>query len=196
MCSQKRTSILKWVFFILCFSLLCTSCKSAQDWMPLVTGKTWRYVAKTPLRSGTYRVRVTGETRVGLVRGYLLASESGNTKMAWSRNSLVVSQIGGIEFYPPLTLLKPLEGKTSWTYTGTIKTPFAEESSRIRISQEPAELTIGGISHPTILVTLTMFFQNQNIEWKTWFAEGRGILRQEQRNNGRFALSLELIRED
>lgn len=159
-------------------------------------GKSWRYVAKTPLRSGTYRLRVNGETRVGLERGYLLESESGNTKMAWSRNSLVVSQMGGIEFHPPLTLLKPTEGKTSWTYSGTVKTPFAEENTRIRIMQEPAELKIGGISHSTILVTLTMRFQKQDIEWKNWFEKGRGILRQEQRNNGRFALSMELIRED
>jgi len=164
--------------------------------MPLVTGKSWRYVVKTPLRSGTYRIRVNGETRVGLERGYLLESESGDTKMAWSKNSLYVSQMGGIEFNPPLVLLKPSEEKTSWTYTGTIKTPFTEEHSKIRIVQEPTELKIGGISHPTLLVTLTMRFQKQDIEWKNWFERGKGILRQEQRNNGRFAMSLELIREE
>lgn len=164
--------------------------------MPLVPGRSWRYVAKTPSRSGTYRVRVNSETKVGLERGYLLESDGGNTKMAWSKNSLYVSQMGGIEFSPPLILLKPTEGKTMWTYSGTIKTPFIEERSQIRIVQEPAELKIGSISHDTILVTLTLRFQKQDIEWKNWFEMGRGILRQEQRNNGRFVLGLELIEEE
>ncbi len=160
--------------------------------MPLKEGREWSYLVHDDLGSRVMTVRAGETVRVGPASGRLLMGEGGDSRMAWSGGELLVSEFSAMRFDPPLVLLKPEQEETTWRFEGLCMGRRGEGRVTAHISQKPAALNLSGQEVSTLLVTLTMTFQNQEIELKTWFEQGRGIVRQEQQNDGERVLFLVL----
>lgn len=113
--------------------------------------------------------------------------------MAWSDGRLLISDLPAIRFDPPVPMLDPSAPTSGRRWSGTcLSRGFADRATAM-IEQRPARLTVGGTERDTLLVTLEMTFRGQVLQVKTWFADGLGILRQEQSVDGKRLVALEWI---
>jgi hypothetical protein len=176
-----------WGLFALCFA----GCSGSAAWMPLSSGREWQYLVREADR--VIEVRCTERARVGLHNGWQLEGEGGRARMAWVDGELICSEMSAMRFEPPIVLLKPANERSVWSYHGRGMSNTRSAPISMTVAQAPAKLRLGASDRETLLVTLSGRFGDTQIQLKTWFERGEGILRQEQRNGGDLVLSMELV---
>lgn len=159
--------------------------------MPMRQGREWTYLV--PQASSTMTVKAISQVRVGTGSGWLLSAEGGSSRLMWQGGKLLASELGAMKFDPPLALLQPDTPRNAWEWKGTAASRMKSFKTAIRAAQEPEKLKISGVQRDTLAVTLQFRIGDDDIEMKTWFERGSGILAQEQRNNGELASSLTLL---
>lgn len=173
--------------------LFLQSCTNQKLWFPLEINKEWTYIVHAPFGGRVYKAKVVGKNRVGVMEGYKISGIGGELLAAWSGNELVASQISGVRFHQPITLLKPYTEHTTWTYKGMCTNRSIPTEANLQMVQKPEILKSPSAEKQTLKVTLTGTIGSTPIELITWFAKGKGIIRQEQRENGKLMVWLELI---
>ena len=94
---------------------------------------------------------------------------------------------------PPLPLLKPGSSVSKWRYKGSASSRGKSAEVVATIVQKPDKIKLAGTERETLLTVLTMDFRGAQIELKTWFEKGEGIIMQEQRNNGELIVAMKLL---
>lgn len=161
--------------------------------MPLREGQSWRYYAHEATGSRIRNIKVGESCLVGNSHGFKLSGDGGTSKLAWISGELWVSEFAAMRFDPPIVLLKPSSPTSTWNYEGVGTSRVFQQRISVQAKQQPVKLEVMGQTRNTLLVTLSLQFQNKTIELETWFQKGLGILKQEQRVDGIRVFALEWI---
>lgn len=117
----------------------------------------------------------------------------GENRLAWVGSTLVASKLGGVIYEPPITILNPasLSDKISWKGTMTIagKSILAEAE----LAQSSSKYTISSVQYAAIRTTLTVETPGKTITTDSVYANGLGLVSQEERLNGKFTAMIEYL---
>ena len=169
---------------------LAVSCGPAdRSLMPLRTGTVWTYAVERDFDSSVAEWRVVGPAPVGSAGGFELRSPLGASRLAWSGERLVASQLSGTRYEPPLPILAP-DG-TAWA--GTVAGPTGTSQARAKIDREETTEETDGRKRKVTVSAVTIQSTGWEAQVTTWFVAGVGAVRQEQRTDGRLDVRAELI---
>lgn len=159
--------------------LLLVGCGSnTQDNFPLAEGNEWNYVVRLDGDIAYQQIRVVGRSAVGPHNGWLLESDMGDSRLAWDGDTLLAAEMAGVRYTPPIPIFAP-DGE-SWS--GVVRTAEDEYEATATMETSRKKLDVAGRPHQTVMCVLTLDAGEEPIQLTTWFFEGLGILRQEQRS--------------
>ncbi len=156
---------------------------TAGNYLPMAVGDTWSYQSRTGLNSSVVDLRVARKLPVGSGPGFELVCQAGASRLAWRGDTLVASQLAGTFYSPPVPVFVPA-GKTPVAWEGTVTQMGKSTQAKGAASVADSEAKAGSKTVPAKQVTLTIESGGTQTEVTTWFVNGLGIVRQEQRING------------
>ncbi len=163
-------------------------------YMPLSKDSQWTYTVQLGFRSTVAEVKTANRIPVGGGEGWRLNGSQGSTSLAWTGSRLVASELSSTRYEPPLTLLDTSlrkDGQRQWD--GTMTTAGKSVEAEIILTQSYEKRRVGGQDWNTIRARHEVSFEGKQMEIITWFAPNIGILRQEQRLDGKLTHSLEWL---
>jgi hypothetical protein len=165
----------------------------ASSYMPLEKGREWKYLISTPSGSSVASMTVVEKIRVGLTMGWKISGDKGENRLAWSGAELVASELSAAQFDPPITLLKANSESETWHWEGVCRSRGFEAKATADCDQKADKIKIAGSDRVCLLSVLRLRFRDSIIELRTWFQSGVGVVRQEQRMDGKLMVALEWI---
>jgi len=189
--ANRKSSIVNRTLLIL-LPLLLLSCSSGSSLMPSDVGTTWTYKVRTGFGAQhvvdatiTKRLSVTG------AEGFELSGPLGATRMAWKDGTLWAQNFGNAQAMPALPLLHEDRRPSEWK--GILETAIGKERATARLTHANEKLESAGRTISTTRTQLVIKRPRSTTTLTTWFAEGIGIVRQEQRSDGEFELRLDRV---
>jgi hypothetical protein len=161
---------------------------------PLSVGKSWSYMVDSGF--GTTRVeevKVLREVSVDGVKGFELGGNMGQSRLAWKDGVLLAAQLPNATFNPPIPLIVGGEAKARKEWKGLIGAMGKGSHATAVLVQEPSKDTFSGHAVQTTKSTLTIVSGAQRTELITWFKNGEGPIKQEQRTNNILVVKFEQI---
>lgn len=169
-------------------------CGSGGDaFFPLEVGNRWTYSVRAGFLSRVEDVRVERALSVADARGFELAGPMGPSRFVWKQDTLLAEDLPGTRFSPAVPLLVGGSVTASRKWQGIVRTMAGEREARGSLVQASDSLTIAGRSYDTRRTTLTVEGLGPRLELQSWFAEGIGLLRQEQRVGDQLVRSVEYL---
>ncbi len=162
--------------------LLTVGCASRDysDWMPLAQGNHWAYEANLHLKTSVAEVEAVEQVAVGPVKGWLLKSDYGTSRMGWNGDELLASELAGIRFFPPLPTLRPARSEQDWTWEGKVLHMGELVPATASFVQIEDKQTIDGRERDCLKVSATIRIENQpEMTLRTWTTRHLGIVRQD-----------------
>lgn len=176
--------------------VLLAGCRSADDsYMPMEVGRTWTYQARAEFSTSFEPVSVRRQLSVAGAKGFELAGEHGVSRLAWKDGVLYAERWADATLSPPMPILGPEEDHVVRSWSGTVTYAGKSESGTATIRQAPVKVDVGGKKYSVRQSQIKVDMPSKTLEVVTDFAPGIGIVRQEQRTNLKFNLSLELFGE-
>jgi len=151
---------------------------SVEEYMPLGEGNRWTYEVRLDADYFDADMTVERAASVGSARGWLLASDLGQCRMAWSDGELIAAELAGTTYAPPV----PLFAESGREWSGVVTTPTTKSAATARLQRSKEDLKIAGRTYGTVKCVLTLEGSGEKTQLTTWFFPGLGILRQEQRS--------------
>ncbi len=167
-------------------------CDGPPDLMPLEPGRSWTYTVFTGFEKYVEPMKLVRSVAVGDAQGFELKGTFGSARLAWSGTRLVADRLGSARFDPPIPLLV-LDAKGPIAWRGSLDKLSGHGTASATLTQENETVNVGSQPYKSTKSTLSIQSGSTKIELTTWFAPGYGIVRQEQRTNGRQNLSIELL---
>lgn len=172
-------------------------CSTAPNPMPLEIGREWTYAVSAGFQKFVEPVRVVARVPVSKTEGYKLEGPLGTSHLAYEDGKLIASKFANSSFEPPLPLLdtrlKNESKSKSWSWTGSLRSFGYDRPASATISQSRAKVDIAGESIDAIRTDILIRSKSAQIEIRTWFRPGYGIVQQEQRTNRNLIVALQLI---
>lgn len=183
--------------------------QGGPSYMPLVDDKEWTYSVTSPFQSNIIKMGVGKHVSVGGFDGRTLASELGETRLAWDRKRLVASMLANTNFIPPIPLLvadkiperkknREAEFASVELWQGTFESLGRVRRAKATLSERMSPLQIKNEEIETVETVLRVELEGAKedvpLEIRTWFSRKDGIVRQEQRTNRLLIVSMELLR--
>jgi hypothetical protein len=173
-------------------ALLILGCATPQkEMMPLTEDSEWTYQSRAGLRSFIASVEVQDQVPVAGGPGWRLVSDFGESHWAWKDGVLVASLLPFAAFDPPLPMLDPTWNSQPEVWEGIVELPSEPVEGSAEILAETTELEINQQDTPATKITHRMDIGREGLLLETWFVDGIGIARQEQRRGERLELMLE-----
>lgn len=174
--------------------LACAGCRpGGQAFMPLDEGNRWSYSVRAGFLTKVEDIEVRRRLSVADGSGWELGGTMGVSRLAWKDGILVAEDLPSTRFSPALPLLVggQVEAKRQWS--GIMRTLAGAKEAEAQLEQESEKITIGGRTYTTRRAKVTIVGLGAPIELTTWFAEGMGIVRQEQRIGDQLVRSMEYL---
>lgn len=198
--SRPKPILLKQTMALIASVAAVTSlhgCSTAPVPMPLELGREWTYAVSAGFQKFVEPVRVVGRVPVSKTEGYKLEGPLGTSYLAYENGKLIASRFANSAFDPPLPLLDTqLKNDTkpkNWSWNGTMRSFGYDRPASATISQSKAKVDIAGESINAIRTDIVIRSKTAQIEVRTWFRPGYGIVQQEQRTNRNLIVALQLI---
>lgn len=162
-------------------------------------GRSWTYSVDTGLTTFVATTKVERRVPVGGVMGYELRGTMGASRLAWDRRRLVASMLPHTRFNPPLPLAvagakgdakKPF--RAAWR--GNVEWFGKARPATATLEQVSDRVRIGSTEVPATLSTVRLTTEDRNVELQSWFVDGLGLVRQDQRTDGILDVRLEYLR--
>jgi hypothetical protein len=152
--------------------------------MPLHEGAVWTYAFEgVGGLKRTFEMRTARPAPVSSFSGWEIDSDFGVSKMAWSSESLLASELSGARFEPPIILLKPgLGDGDEVTWSGTMRVGGVDKEATAVLSQKSEKIEVENESYQTLRAELLISTKETDLSLLTWYAKGIGIVRQQQRS--------------
>lgn len=177
---------------LLTAAVAVAGCAGDQAWMPLEEGRTWTYRVRGQHYQFVESVTVGESTAVGSALGRTLEGALGHCRLGWIDGELRASLIGTSHFLPELPLFRPDRSDRAWQ--GQLFAAGKAHKATAKLTHKPEKITVAGARYDAIRADLELRYDGHVVEWTSWFSQGVGIVRQEQRTDGSLDVSLELIR--
>ena len=170
---------------------LLAGCGDRTAWMPLKAGNAWSYLARTSLSERVINMRAGRDIAVDGVRGREVSGELGATTYAWKGSQLVMQNLPTGRAEPALPLIDLVSKDQMVKWKGKVTSLGRMLPAEATLSQTNEKTKIGTRTWDTLRSTVALKIGGKQVELVTWFVQGIGIVRQEQRSEGEFVLSLE-----
>lgn len=193
------------LFVNLCGCSAMTSLQGGPSYLPLSEGAKWTYAVTTTFRTPVTDLKVGPKTTVGNTSGRVLSSPLGESRLAWDGPKLIVSQLANCRFNPPITLFRedkiPEKKKQRSQefvdvdeWKGRLESFDVSRPATGALSMRQSKLTIRKKEVSTVETKVLIKTEKGEMEIRTWFERGVGIVKQEQRTNRNLLVSMELLR--
>lgn len=161
--------------------------------MPLASGNSWSYSVRWGLQQRVDEVAVVGRISVAGRSGWLLEGPLGVSRLAWIDGTLLAEELGGIRYAPaiPLASIPLADRQVAWQGLASVDGQLVDASAKLL--QRKAKVQFGGRTYPGLANTLSLQAGGHLIEMESHFVPGVGIVRQDQRIDGRLERALELL---
>lgn len=166
---------------------------SGESFFPMEIGHRWTYSARAGFLSRVEDIRVVGSLSVAGARGFELVGPMGVSRLVWKEGTLLAEDLPGTRFSPAAPLLVGRSTKASRSWRGIVRTMAGEREATGSLVQATDSLTIAGRTYDTRRTTLTIEGLGPRLELQSWFSEGIGLLRQEQRVGDQLVRSIEYL---
>lgn len=177
---------------------LCASlpgCGSRNEaYFPLRQGAEWTYQVRSGFVSRIETVRATKQVPVGGSLGWLLESPVGDSRVAWSGDRLLAAELAGTRFVPPVPMLSFSDRPSSGEWQGLATVAGRTFGGTAKLLQTKARFPLGSKVVTGIHATLRLDVPTGPIEVWSWYVDGIGLVRQEQRDRSGLARSLEYVK--
>ena len=171
-------------------------CAGPQEYFPLKLGRSNSYSVRTGFNNYVESITPQRVVSVAGVRGFELDSALGTSTVGWKGDTLVGERLANAQVIPAVPLLSPTQlDKKLPPWNGTLAFPGGKEEATGTLTQSKTSLSIGGRKFDTIKTVLVIDTDKRQIELETYYAQGIGPVKQEQRTNGHFDLAMELLAE-
>lgn len=171
---------------------VCVSgCGGGNDLMPMKLGTKWTYTVRSGFRSYVEEVTVEREQSVAGESGFYLGGALGPATLAWGGSRLLASQVASNRFDPPIPIL--VVGSAGWGWKGKIRGLGGGFDATMTAVATAEKLDLAGRKLTTTKSDLAIEVGGKTVRLTTWFSPGIGIVRQEQRTDGRQDLAIELL---
>lgn len=157
------------------------------------TGHRWTYSVRAGFFSRVEDLRVTRSISVAGRQGFELTSPTGSSRFVWKEGVLLAEDLPGTRFSPATPLLVGDRTQAERAWQGIVRTLAGEREARATLVQATDSLTLGGRSYETRRTVLSVEGLGPRLELRSWFAEGIGLLRQEQRVGDQLVRSIEYL---
>lgn len=164
--------------------------------MPLDVGHSWRYLAKAGFDTYDTNLEVSKAVPVAGTQGVELTSDLGACRLAWVGDALVADRLVNAQFSPSLPIVYSTDETFDRPWKGFIT--FVERTMKATATQSQSvdnDLTFEGRKLKSIRSVVKLQAEGHTLELITWFSDGVGIVRQEQRTDGELVMKLELLKE-
>jgi hypothetical protein len=152
-----------------------------QSFFPMRMGQTWTFQVQDDFDRYVDDVRVVGAVNVGPVKGWQLRGKMGTSRLGWSGDTLLASELGGRHFDPPL----PIFSRSPRSWKGTMFSAGMRTPVAATVTSEKTVEKYGGRSYDAVQTTVLLTGAGQQVKLDSWFVSGIGLLRQEQRTGDR-----------
>ncbi|MDH4389284.1 MAG: hypothetical protein QE269_11235 [Fimbriimonas sp.] len=194
---------MKQIAFLIPLAALAGCGSSSGDYMPLAKGKEWGYEVRAGFQRNISTLRVVEPTAVGSTKGWRIVGSLGESRMAWKDTKLVVSEFANCRFSVPVPLLDtakiPQKSKSqgdaftqAHTWKGKIESFGITRPAGAILRQRSTKLP--GNKAELVQTILELSIGGANMEVRTWFEKGKGIVKQEQRTNGSLVVAMDLLK--
>jgi len=164
--------------------LLLAACERPQtSYFPISRDARWTYAIRSGLLSRVEDLGVKRELSVAGVQGYELGGPMGYSRLAIKGDVVVAENLAGTTYSPPLPLLILKQEKRRVTWAGLITAANRPEQGSAVLMQSPTKVSLGGRQLRGIAVDLTIEVRSKRVVLKSTYAEGLGLVRQEQHEN-------------
>lgn len=170
-------------------------CSRRQSYFPLQVGKTAAYSIRTGFSEHTDTLVLRRSVSVAGQPGVEVAGSFGVSRVGWKDGVLLADQLSQAQLIPAVPILAPAMVGKSLPWSGKIRFAGGEEDAKGELTQSKSSVALGGRTFETIHTKLVLDNPKRQIEVETDFAPEVGIVRQQQRTNGRFDLAMELLSE-
>ncbi len=176
---------------LLVLAAILSGCQSNHELFPVSEHSHWTYLVRT-VNKTTDSVSYAGKIAVGNTEGFELHSDLGSVRLAWVRGQLVTDEMAGSRMTPPLPMLTAVSKQPS-VWRGWIDSGDKREAAKATITTVQARLSLDGNSIDTTRTLVSIMLPNRQINLTNWYKAGVGLVRQEQRTNGRLDLILDYL---
>ncbi|MBV6458257.1 MAG: hypothetical protein HONBIEJF_01382 [Fimbriimonadaceae bacterium] len=166
---------------VLFFGVACD--RPQTSYFPISREARWTYAIRSGLLSRVEDVAVTRELSVAGVSGYELGGAMGYSRLAVKDGKVLAENLAGTTYSPPIPILvlQPEDRRLSWS--GIITAANRSVEATAVLDQSPSKVALGGRQLRGIAVVLTIDLPTKKLVLKSTFAEGLGLVRQEQHEN-------------
>ena len=156
-------------------------------------GRSWSYMVGSGFGpSRVEEVKVLRRVPVDGVTGYELGGNMGQSRVAWKGGVLEAAQLPNATFNPPIPLVVGGKDKARTDWKGMIGAMGRGTQASAVLIQEPDKLELSGKTVNTTKATLTIN-GSEKTELVTWFQNGVGPIKQEQRTNNVLTVKFDQI---
>jgi hypothetical protein len=175
--------------------------------MPFEVGHSQLYKVQAGFESYVTTIKVARDISVANTQGYELTSNLGVSRLAWVGDSLVAERLVNTQFVPPLPLLYRSEETHDRIWKGRVvfvdvaaptSADFLAGKKLVTATESQNgddQISFRGNKIHCVRSTVNLETAAHKIEITTWFSSGLGIVRQEQRTDGKLLIKLDLLDE-
>ena len=128
-------------------------------------------------------MRVSRRVAVDDVAGYELTGPLGTARLAWHGPRLVAETLCGTTYDPPIPLLDARLPQTPVVWSGTVMAPSTASDAKATLIHVATDTMFASRKTEAVETVLKLQAGRQLIELDSWFVDGVGLVKQEERTN-------------
>ncbi len=158
-----------------------TGCGKSDQLFPLRIGNEWTYNVKSGLSEFVSKVTVSRNIPVAGVQGFELSSPMGISRLVWKGDILYATVLSGSRFNPPLPMLNASEEKHTFRQAVRMYSGGKTYEAEATVAQETQTHTRDGRKFKATMTTTLLRMKDREVEIKSVYAPGIGLVEQTQR---------------
>jgi predicted small lipoprotein YifL len=178
--------------------------QGGPSYLPISENREWTYATRTAFNKPNSSIKVGPKIAVGKIEGRVLLGDLGESRVAWDGPVLIASQLANARFNPPIPMFRedklPASKKQREEefvvvdrWKGKMDSFDQSRLATAALSQRRTVIEVLGKKTNVVESLLMITLGKSEIEIRTLFERGKGIVKQEQRSNRNLVVSIELI---
>lgn len=151
--------------------------------MPLAVGRVWTFDVHGRRLGQVASMRVVRRLAVDGVEGYELAGPLGVSRLAWNGQRLVADCLCGTRYDPPIPLLDARLPSTPVAWRGAVQSPAASMPGQASLTHFAKDTMFGSRKTAAVETVLELQTGRRRMELDSWFVDGAGLVKQEERTD-------------
>lgn len=155
-------------------------------------GKSWTYLVHGRRLDQIAQMRASRRVAVDDVSGFELVGPLGTARLAWHGTRLVADSLCGTRYDPPLPLVDAAATSTTFQWSGTVASPTTRTPGHGTITLKTSQAPFASRVMPAVESIVQLQTGRHRYELDSWFVDGIGLVRQEERIDDIQSVSLQM----